>query len=396
MFLTIKEFQDQIQLTKRQLVEAAVVWLDTQRAEISDKDRENWLEAFRASNKEDMQQILRERGFPLLRVVETLSVPLSTHPEAEASSSSLVLAEEPVTEDSLLIPKSVYQCNANKESEMLIKLSHLTTLMEQLHLLDELAQFIDSHIDFRGLKLAYDMTHAINKEWRNVEAGRETIAYYNERLQTANQQFEYSRKQSFNSMDIYRSQVEYRIKHVQMVLEFFGESLNQTFSLVSDSRMWIVRMFAPRLPWHAMLNEVGANMLGQNGITTPTKDTLQVQASGLQELAFRFEELQRAPFVSVASEYQTKVQNVEDEKKIVERNLDAMAKELDVVLTMATQRRSGMSLLPTQFLPVYGFYRSIYAALGSTRFQNAFISTGDEIDPDGTQNRVDYDRTYHS
>lgn len=391
MFLTINDLQGQIQLAKKRLYVLAKNWLETQKEVINSKDKVNWLNAFQASTKEEMQQILKSTGFPLIRNVSLVNQSEEAiEQEGLDQSSSLILSENQFGQSHLKsVPKVVYVCHSSKNNEVLMRLCQLTTLMEQLHTLEELTSEVQTNVHFRGLNLAYRMARSINKEWRDVEKGRETIDYYSGRLQVAESQYQLASDFCKESLKIYREQLEARIMYFNETLSFFVECLSESFASVKDERYWITRFLLSPLPWHSMLNEVASILFAKDGFINPTADTLQVGFPRLKSITERYAGLMKMPYVALEQELQTKIEKAENEQKTARVNLQSMSGELDILIHMQSQRQLAALLFPTQPLSMLGFFQGIAAAMGQNQFYSTFVGRNLEQ----VSNRLEYDQS---
>ncbi|HAU1191157.1 TPA: lpg2637 family Dot/Icm T4SS effector [Legionella pneumophila] len=382
MFLTINDLQSQIQLAKKRLYVLAKNWLETQKEAINSKDKANWLDAFQASTKEEMQERLKATGFPLIRNATLVNQSEDHVPQENLEQSSSLIHSEnhPEQFNPRSIPRVIYVCHSAKKSEVLKRLCQLTTLMEQLHTLEELTFEVQTNVHFNGLNLAYRMARSINKEWRDVEKGRETVAYYSERLQTAEKQYKWASDFCHESLAIYKEQLDARIMYFNESLSFFVECLTDTFSSVKDDRYWLTRFLLSPLPWHNMLNEVASLLLTKNGFTNPTVDSIEVKHPHLKSITERFANLMTAPFVLLEKELQAKMEKAENEQKIARENVQAMSSELDIVVHMQSQRKLAALLFPAQPLSMLGFFQGIAAAMGRSYFYSTFVRGNQEHD----------------
>lgn len=361
MFLTINDLQSQIQLAKKRLYVLAKNWLDTQKEAINSKDKANWLNAFQASTKEAMQEQLKATGFPLIRnaILVNQSEDELPQPSLEQSSSLIQSENFPEQFNSRTVPRVIYVCHSGENNQVIKRLCQLTTLMEQLHTLEELTFEVQTNVHFRGLNLAYRMARSINKEWRDVEKGRETVEYYAERLQIAEKQYKLASDFCHECLGIYKEQLDARIMYFNESLNFFVECLAATFSSVKDDRYWLTKFLLPSLPWHSMLNEVATWLFTTNGFTNPTIDSIEVNRSHLKAITEQFAKLMMAPFCSLEKELQGKIEKVEGEQKIARENVYAMSSELDIVIHMQSQRKLAALLFPAQPLSMLGFFQGL-------------------------------------
>ncbi|AMQ29032.1 TPA: lpg2637 family Dot/Icm T4SS effector [Legionella pneumophila] len=375
MFLTINDLQSQIQLAKKRLYVLAKNWLDTQKEAINSKDKANWLNAFQASTKETMQERLKATGFPLIRNAILVNQSEDEFPQHSLEQSSSLVHSENLPEqfNSRTVPRVIYVCHSGENNEVIKKLCQLTTLMEQLHTLDELTFEVQTNVHFRGLNLAYRMARSINKEWRDVEKGRETVEYYAERLQIAEKQYKLASDFCQECLAIYKEQLDARIMYFNESLNFFVECLAAAFSSVKDDRYWLTKFLLPSLPWHSMLNEVATLLFTANGFTNLTIDSIEVNRSHLKAITEQFAKLMMAPFCSLEKELQGKIEKVENEQKIARENVHAMSSELDVVIHMQSQRKLAALLFPAQPLSMLGFFQGVAAAMGRGYFYSTFI-----------------------
>ncbi|HIC7358258.1 TPA: lpg2637 family Dot/Icm T4SS effector [Legionella pneumophila] len=382
MFLTINDLQSQIQLAKKRLYVLAQNWLETQKEAINSKDKANWLDAFQASTKEEMQERLKETGFPLIRNATLVNQSEDDFSqESFEQSSSLINSENHSKQfNARRVPRVIYVCHSRENSEILKRLCQLTTLMEQLHTLEELTFEVQTNVQFRGLNLAYRMARSINKEWRDVEKGRETVAYYCERLQTAEKQYKWASDFCHESLAIYKEQLDARIMYFNESLNFFVECLADAFSSVKDDRYWLTRFLLSPLPWHNMLNEIACLLFTKNGFTNPTVDSIEVKRLHLKSITDRFANLMTEPFFLLEKELQTKMEKVDSEHKIARENLQAMTSELDILVHMQSQRELAALVFPAQPLSMLGFFQGIAAAMGRSYFYSTFVRGNQEHD----------------
>lgn len=308
MFLTINDLQSQIQLAKKRLYVLAKNWLDTQKEAINSKDKANWLNAFQASTKEAMQEQLKATGFPLIRNAILVNQSEGELPQHSLEQSSSLIHSENFPEqfNSRTVPRVIYVCHSGENNQVIKRLGQLTTLMEQLHTLEELTFEVQTNVHFRGLNLAYRMARSINKEWRDVEKGRETVEYYAERLQIAEKQYKLASDFCHECLGIYKEQLDARIMYFNESLNFFVECLAAAFSSVKDDRYWLTKFLLPSLPWHSMLNEVATWLFTTNGFTNPTIDSIEVNRSHLKAITEQFAKLMMAPFVLWKKSYRAK------------------------------------------------------------------------------------------
>lgn len=361
MFLTINDLQSQVQLAKKRLYALAKNWLDTQKEAINSKDKANWLNAFQASTKEAMQEQLKATGFPLIRNAILVNQSEDELPQHSLEQSSSLIHSENFPEqfNSRTVPRVIYVCHSGENNQVIKRLCQLTTLMEQLHTLEELTFEVQTNVHFRGLNLAYRMARSINKEWRDVEKGRETVEYYAERLQIAEKQYKLASDFCHECLGIYKEQLDARIMYFNESLNFFVECLVAAFSSVKDDRYWLTKFLLPSLPWHSMLNEVATWLFTTNGFTNPTIDSIEVNRSHLKAITEQFAKLMMAPFCSLEKELQGKIEKVENEQKIARENVYAMSSELDIVIHMQSQRKLAALLFPAQPLSMLGFFQGL-------------------------------------
>lgn len=361
MFLTINDLQSQIQLAKKRLYVLAKNWLDTQKEAINSKDKANWLNAFQASTKEAMQEQLKATGFPLIRNAILVNQSEDELPQHSLEQSSSLIHSENFPEqfNSRTVPRVIYVCHSGENNQVIKRLCQLTTLMEQLHTLEELTFEVQTNVHFRGLNLAYRMARSINKEWRDVEKGRETVEYYAERLQIAEKQYKLASDFCHECLGIYKEQLDARIMYFNESLNFFVECLVAAFSSVKDDRYWLTKFLLPSLPWHSMLNEVATWLFTTNGFTNPTIDSIEVNRSHLKAITEQFVKLMMVPFCSLEKELQGKIEKVENEQKIARENVYAMSLELDIVINMQSQRKLAALLFPAQPLSMLGFFQGL-------------------------------------
>lgn len=351
MFLTIKELRAQIQIAKEQLIESARIWVDSKKDLIHEEDKNNWLEALQSSSSDLMQDHLRQQGSFLVRQDRIVSqVPRKYDSEAVEST-------EPT-----LIVRRVYE-SVNDTNEVMSGLGQITTLMEQLHHLDDLLIPLEPYVQLNPLNLVQEMAASIHNELRYVEQGSQTVAHYKQRLKIAQQLFESAQRKNLIAFDHVNEQLNSISIQFAETLRFFASTLSDTYSSTEDTRFWLIRSLSAYLPWHGMVHRLATNLFGKDGVIHPDHKLLSIQDQKLESLYNLFVSDHKNPIDHLQKQHSNLCDKIEQKLRILTRRLDSMSNSLDVREMLSLRPGSAILLLPkpNELLGIYNFFRRLDA-----------------------------------
>lgn len=280
-------------------------------------------------------------------------------PSQGAGSSAVVLLDES-SEDESLLKRNIYKPTANNDNIIFMQISKITTLMEQLHQLEECLSPVVSHVDFNSLKLAEEMAISINKEWRYVVPGAKTVNCYTQRLELAKAQLQQAQEVNSTALELLTGQLDFRTTQFASTLQFFIDSLSEAFALEKDDRIWLFRKLTAYRPWHGMLNQLAVNLFGYEGVHYPDEYILRIRESKLKAINSFLDEQLRTPLIELRKQYKTLSEAATLELETVEQKLDVMLCSLNVVQRLGVTRTFALSS-PTSVMSVYRFFQTVHA-----------------------------------
>lgn len=359
MYLTIEELRAQIQLAKKQLITSAEVWLNSEEL-IPEQGRENWLAALNAPDSESLQIELQERDLPLVRQ-DYIVRPDGGLESSQDSTQSVITALLRSSEQPQPATRSVYVPLLQDEGiTILTKLCHITTLMEQLHQMEDCLDPIKPLVHFKALELAQAMAIGINSEWRFVDQGVQTVNSYHQRLELAQAQLEEAQKVNLSALGLFAGQISFKASQFTQTLKFFALSLNEAFSLEKDNRAWIIRKLTAYRPWHGMIHNLAVTLFGHENVNHSIEGTLAVQESRLNALNVLLNQHLREPLLKLEARYHQFSQSTTNELKTVQFKLNAMRNKLNMIEALGLKRLFALHM-PTLVLGPHGFFQRIHA-----------------------------------
>ncbi len=363
MFLTIKELRDHIQRAKEQLIAAAAVWMDSQRALLTREEKESWLNAVNMAERGLMQDSLKASNFPFGRydtADEQVNVDVLGETQKEAPALSL---QGP--NSSVMIIKSTYSpyssCNA-----AFLGLCHLTTLLDQLYQLDELLSPIELFIDLKQLNWAHTMTKGICKELSVAPIGVETLEHYRQRLQIAQGLYTAGQQNNSQAFELFDEQLHARKEQFATTLHCFVDSLNEAYALVEDKRFWFIRSLSAYLPWHGMLHQLAINLFEKDGVVHPDHKLLRIQSSKLNTLNSLFAREQKKSKSELLLLHMNVCNQIELRVEEIVGKLDSMTSNVNA-LQLLTSKRNTFLLRPTFMMGPWNFFRTLDAIYVAAR-----------------------------
>ena len=351
MFLTIQELRAQIQIAKEQLIESARIWLDSKKDLINEQDKNNWLEALQSSSSDLMQDHLKQEGSFLVRQDRIVSqVPRKYDSEAVEST------------DQALIVRRVYE-SVIDTNEVTSGMCQITTLIEQLHHMDDLLIPLESYVQLNPLNLVHEMTVSIHNELRFTEQGLQTVAHYKQRLNIAQQLFESAQRKNLIALEQVNEQLNILSIQFAETLRFFASSLSDIYSSAEDTRFWLIRSLSAYLPWHAMVHQLGTNLFGKDGVIHPDHKLMSIQDQKLVSLYNLFVTDHKNPIDQLQKQHTKLCDEIQQKLIILTRRLDSMGNSLDVRAILSLRPDSGYLLMPkpTELLGMYTFFQKLNA-----------------------------------
>lgn len=361
MVSNIAELKKQIKKARKQLVASARLWLESELYDIDDVGINVWITALDADNREQMQEKIREHGLPLFRFDEIV--------DQQLDSTTRILSHSERLDETITLVKSNYSPAMVKDSELYPKLSYLFTLMDQLHLLENLLYPIPP-INLKPLKLAGKMAKGIVKELSLAEPGIETLKYYQKRFTTAYQQFENGQQNNLESVHIFEGQLKAKKLQFSFTLKHIATTLSRAYDSVQDTRYWFIRAFSAYLPWHALLDGVASTIFGQDGVLHPNHLQLDIPQQKFIAMTTLFANELQQPLTLVRKEQLLLDENIKEHFKMINFHLDSMKNNLETFKVLAISPDTALSyIMPTQIIGFHQLFQNLGAVYGNTNPQ---------------------------
>lgn len=368
--------RQQIRFAKAQFIESAKIWVNSLHNIDDCFVADDWFLALQAQNSNDLEQKLREYGVPLLKNVALMPIPFNPQEplgEISLSSSSSTLVQ--LTE--INVPKYYYNSNVT-DSGLVEQFAKLTTLIEQLHQLDDLLSPFEPCVDFKSLNLTQEMARSIQNEWRYVKTGQDTVASYTARLQTTKTKFDHTTQFHTQAFEQFEQQFNIRLVQFQMTLCSLSQYLADLFFLVPDKRYGFIRLFSAYLPWQAMINNLSISVFGKDAVFYPDDNSLDINSERSRDMASLWSREFKRPVLLLRDQFVNRTNEIEVRIKGIERNIEAMNSVLHAQQEMGVKRYTALSLLPTHILPLHGIFQNIEAIYGKAQFQQVRSDNSDQ------------------
>jgi len=363
MTVTLAKLREQIKNAKSQLIESAENWLSTEVTKLDPGLKLKWVTAIKSLDSASLQQSFQRSEIPLLRL-DSLVDMQSTEPTSQGEPTLIdqlgVVRREYKVLDSLVL---------DENNAALIKLAHLTTIMEQLHQLDELlipAPTLETLVPLDGLKLAHEMAVSINKEWRFVEPGFQTINYYTQRSQEVHAQLIMTQRACEASFNELTSPLKINAAQFAETLSFLANIISQAYNAELDNRNFVQFLgwrLRAHLPWHRALNQLSTSLFSPMGVTHPNQ-SLKIQDQSIKELITSVNDQIRKPYNEIEHQYNKSVISVTNELRKVMSKLNIMSQNLQIQLNLTSRNGDVRYLLSTQKLGLFSFFQSLHAIHG--------------------------------
>lgn len=374
MFLTIEEMRQQIKFAKVQLIESAKIWVNSLRYIDDCFVADDWFLALQVQNSDGMEEKLRECGVPLVKRAELMRLsfnPQDPFGELSASSSSTLIQ---LTEFNVL---KYYYNSCVTDSSLVGQFATLTTLMEQLHQLDNLLSAFEPCVDFKSIHLVHEMARSIQSEWCFVKTSQDTVACYTARLQATKTEFDHATQFNTQAFEQFEQQFNIRLVQFQMTLCSLAQYVVGSFFLVPDNRYVFIRLFRAYLPWQAMIHNLGLSVFGKDAVFYPDNNSLDINSERLGDMAALWSREFNQSALLLREQYAKITHEIEVKIKRIERNLDAMDSVLHAQQEMSEQRHAALSTLPTQVPLLYGFFQNIQATYGHDQLHQLLSEQSD-------------------
>lgn len=347
MSSVIKELRKQLKKAKKELACSAQKWLDEQSVLLETCSATDWLDALNASSSEDMQNTLQVVGFPLVRCVFL---------DTDASFSTH-------------LPQYSYQVSSTGESNELSLLAIITTLMEQLHQLDELLKPVEMPKRFKALDLARSMVQSVNGEWCYVEKGRGTYDYYSDRLATAREQFQKACQSHDLLLAQLNGQLDVRYQHCVLTLNYLVELLCMHYSRIPDQRFIMIRWLADYSSWQRMMINLALSVFGSSDFIHQNPVPLNIRESVCAGIINSLNCEWKQPVVELENQLIKKYTLISEGICAFENKLKAMHSELESQEILMSRRETAPLLLPTKLLSLHRFSQGFFRLHSSSLYQ---------------------------
>lgn len=357
-----------IKNAKTRFVTSVEVWLNTQNAVINEDLRAHWLEAFKADTQEGMAKILETHKFPLTRIECSIYLsPASEQPQELESLQALVS-----TQPELSVSRSTYETAPEEQKLILKQLCQLTILMEQLHRLELLTQTMEFYLQTDELNLILKIMSNIHSELFGVSAGRnELFENYRQRLLFSDSYYSRITREISSELGTQNTRVYLRVKEFEETLKFFSDTLRTAFSLITDDRYRITKIFAGSLPWHKVVTDLAIDLYGEHNVSHP-------RPAGLNSLLAQFRSSNEQPIVAAQNLVKEKSDDIRACRALITESLALKRKEITTTLDIIhAWRERGYDLLPSEFR-MHGFFRDMSFITAEPVQQGARYSLEDD------------------